>query len=213
MRKILALVTLMLASIVCLAQGNRLMFTGNVDRIQYNTVQVFNPDPAGTPLTIPVIGVEYHYLDPAPGFYPVDLKIFLPILTDDPRGIENCVEWFGKTQEHELALNTNRQPGQWDPLKSPWPYLQVNFNPRVTQVQTWVVNPDGTQGAEIWLWKNTDVQCQQIADNLCPYDTSDSDQTQDAVLTKHDEIEKLMAHWHMIVRWNRTYAPYRVVAK
>lgn len=177
--------------------GLTLLSTGNVDRLHYSEVQVVNPDPAGAPLTVPIIGVELHFMDMGPGFWPIDLRIYFPLMPNNARNVENCVEWFTKTQNREVALNINHQPGWWDGTKSPWPYFQVAIKPGTQQIHTWTVD-----GAEIWLWDANDVQCWLADDNLAPYW-----QNPDGVQPRKG-LPKLLANpkWHILVAWDGRYA-------
>lgn len=146
-------------------QGNLLVFTGNVDRIQQVTYQVYNPDPAGAPVTVQQIGVEYHPMYPNGDPEPIDLRILFSFWPNNTRNLDNCVRWFNFVQHRELAFNINGQPGAWDGSKSPWPYLQITFAPGTKQIHTFTY-PDNQ---EVWLWDSKDVQCWEVMDWRAPY--------------------------------------------
>jgi hypothetical protein len=92
------------------------------------------------------------------------MKIFFPLMPDDARHVNNCIRWFNKVQAQELKLNFNGQPGFWDGLKSPWPYLQITFKDGTQQIHTHDLN-----GNDVWLWDGKDVQCWEVMDWHAPY--------------------------------------------
>jgi hypothetical protein len=160
----LALVVFLFTSIGCFAQG-LVVFTGNVDRMTFTTFEVINPDPSGIPITIPQIGIEYHFMDMKKGtFVPIDMEIYFPLLPDSNGNVSNCIKWFNQVRDRELKLNFNGLPGYWNANISPWPYLQVAFTPGTKQIFV-----HGLDGHPVWLWDGRDVQCSEVMDWHAPY--------------------------------------------
>ena len=137
---------------------------GNVDTVKSSTYQVRNPNPAGAPIAVTQIGLEYHVMDMNSDPVPVDLKVFFPLWPDNARNLANCVRWFNKVQTRELALNVYHLPGYWDSSKSPWPYLQISIAKGAREIYTYDLS-----GHDVWLFKASDVTCSEVMDWRAPY--------------------------------------------